>query len=328
MPAAFPAQARSTTTMSERFADLLSERLDGVGSVAGSLYDDVLALSNAVRYGAPVLFADYTTCTSIALLSRGVTTEEIARRFEQLRAYAVQVLPAEAPSICELYLSADFVDPVRLASARSDLEAAPPLSPPVQALLAALLAGDVVDGLRMIRKEHLRGMTMESIYLRIIQPSLVEIGRLWELNRLTVAREHVFSECVTRLLAELDPYLQGPVTRDKVLVAGTVPGERHQLGIRMVCDFFAMKNWFVHYLGGETPVQDLAAYAVESRADVLALSVTLVKNVDAAAFRCRVARQGARRRAPLCIIGRSLERNRCGRMCGGCRGRRGGRRDP
>jgi len=53
----------------------------------------------------------------------------------------------------------------------------------------------------------------------------------------------------------------------------------HELGIRMVADFFEMEGWDVYYLGANMPIEDVVGMVNEQKADVLAISVTLNNHV-------------------------------------------------
>ena len=59
------------------------------------------------------------------------------------------------------------------------------------------------------------------------------------------------------------------------MVGCCVSGELHEMGIRMVCDFFEMDGWDSYYLGANTPTETLTAFISEKNADLVAISVTM-----------------------------------------------------
>lgn len=63
------------------------------------------------------------------------------------------------------------------------------------------------------------------------------------------------------------------------MVATSVSGELHELGIRMVSDFFEMEGWHTYYLGANTPKQGVVDMINESNADILAISATIYYNI-------------------------------------------------
>ena len=64
------------------------------------------------------------------------------------------------------------------------------------------------------------------------------------------------------------------------LVATCATNDLHELGIRMVSDFFEMEGWDTFYLGANTPVRAIVREVVERKADVLAVSVTITTHLN------------------------------------------------
>lgn len=61
----------------------------------------------------------------------------------------------------------------------------------------------------------------------------------------------------------------------RTLVVACVSGESHEVGARMVGDFFEMAGWDAYFCGANTPTQDIVQSVVERRADVLAVATTM-----------------------------------------------------
>jgi methylmalonyl-CoA mutase cobalamin-binding domain/chain len=119
------------------------------------------------------------------------------------------------------------------------------------------------------------GLSMRDFYLDVVQPVQREIGRLWQLNRITVAEEHFCTASTQALMAQFYPQiLSAPRIGRKVVVA-CVGNELHELGIRMVADFFEMAGWDSIYLGANTPSQALVDLVCRERPHVVALGVTM-----------------------------------------------------
>lgn len=120
------------------------------------------------------------------------------------------------------------------------------------------------------------GATAGDVYLDIFQPTAYEIGRLWQLNRFTVAQEHLATAIIERQMGELHPLFRPQRQRPQVVVIGCVPEEQHRVGARMVADFFEADGWTAHYLGAATPIDSFVAMAREMQADLIGLSVQMV----------------------------------------------------
>lgn len=112
------------------------------------------------------------------------------------------------------------------------------------------------------------------LYEQVIRPALVEVGRLWWTNCITVADEHVATNTAQSAVAALYPLFKWPPRGPRVLVA-CAAGERHEFGVRMVADLLALDGWDDRFLGGDVPTVDLVRYAKSFAPKVVALSVTL-----------------------------------------------------
>src|SRR5690606_1855997 len=116
-------------------------------------------------------------------------------------------------------------------------------------------------------------------YQHIFQPSQYEVGRLWQCNKITVAHEHYCTAATQLIMSGLYSYIFSADRIGKTLVACSISGELHELGIRMVTDFFEMDGWDTYYLGASMPDRQLIEALIEHNADVLAISVTLPTHV-------------------------------------------------
>lgn len=114
------------------------------------------------------------------------------------------------------------------------------------------------------------------VYSEILMPALRHTGDEWAADRLSVAHEHYISEVTRELIRGLGPRLwveaghPGPVA-----VAGCVPGERHVLGLMMICDAMRTAGVTVHLLGEGAPAEAICDFVVECGADWVCLSCTL-----------------------------------------------------
>jgi methanogenic corrinoid protein MtbC1 len=91
--------------------------------------------------------------------------------------------------------------------------------------------------------------------------------------------------------------------RGKTLVAACVAEELHEVGIRMVADFFEMDGWDSYYIGANTPAQDLIAAVKERKADVVALSSTMAFHLPVVDYLIRSLRGDPATRHVKIIVG-------------------------
>lgn len=124
---------------------------------------------------------------------------------------------------------------------------------------------------------------IRDIYLNIFQTSQREIGRLWQTNQVTVAQEHYCTAATQQIISQLYPYIFATTRGGRKMVMACASAELHELGARMVADFFEMDGWDTYYLGANVPAGSILSEIRDSGADLLGLSVSLPDKVPLAA---------------------------------------------
>jgi MerR family transcriptional regulator, light-induced transcriptional regulator len=182
-----------------------------------------------------------------------------------------------------------------------------PLAPVAHAYLNALLSANRHTAITIINEQVKGGVTVRDIYLHIFQPVLREVGRLWQIQKISVAEEHYVTGATQMMLAQLYlPFMtenKSVKRRGKTLVAACVSEELHEVGIRMVADFFEMDGWDTYYIGANTPAPGLIAAVKERKADVVALSSTMSYHLPQVDYLIRSLRGDPDTRHAKIIIG-------------------------
>jgi MerR family transcriptional regulator, light-induced transcriptional regulator len=149
------------------------------------------------------------------------------------------------------------------------------LQPVFDAYLAALRTGDRRAAFGVARKALDSGVDVRDLYMQVFQPAMHEVGNLWESNQITVAEEHLATAITQSLMAQVYNDASPRAPHGHSLVATAIGGELHELGIRMVADFFELDGWDVYYLGVNVPQTDVISTIAHKKPHLLALSVTL-----------------------------------------------------
>ena len=120
-----------------------------------------------------------------------------------------------------------------------------------------------------------------------------EIGRLWEAARVSVAQEHLATQITQAVIATLGLALNDTTTvgRGRLAMVACSPGERHALGGQMVADFLESQGWTTLALGPDTPIDDLVGFARSQRAELVALSTALPRNLLSVTRTCGLLRR-------------------------------------
>lgn len=170
--------------------------------------------------------------------------------------------------------------------------------------LAALLSGRRRDAFAVIDTAVAKGVDITTAYIAIFQPALREIGRLWEENAISVADEHLATAITEAAMVRLfeRSFREGRPGRPTI-VAACVDTERHQVGLRMLCDLLEARGWDAHYLGASVPAAALVRMVEARRPAVVALSAALAPHVPRMRSMIADLRAACGAATPLIIVG-------------------------
>jgi methanogenic corrinoid protein MtbC1 len=244
-------------------------------------------LAAAVEAESPAMFADYVGWAKIMLASRNIPPDDLADNLAILAdvvgggilagstavAYvreaiaALPSMPDDVPSFLDDGVAREYLRHL-LAGSRRD---------------AAAIVTNALDG----------GMSARDVYRRIFEPAQHEIGRLWQLNRISVAQEHFCTAATQHIMTQLYGRIFEGERRDRRAVAMCVGGELHEIGLRIVSDLLELDGWETFYLGASVPPASAVKMCVERRAHVLLVSATLPPHLDTVAEVVRLFRGDA-----------------------------------
>lgn len=111
---------------------------------------------------------------------------------------------------------------------------------------------------------------------------MYEIGRLWQVSRVSIAQEHLATAVGESLMAQAfaGAEFAPPVKRRAIFAC--VQENHHVMGLRMVSDAFEVEGWEVQFLGADTPTRSLVEQVQRYRPDLVGLSVSLPSQISAA----------------------------------------------
>lgn len=107
----------------------------------------------------------------------------------------------------------------------------------------------------------------------LLIPLLHRIGDSWEQGNLRPVHEHMATALIRSTLGRLLERYRPPESAPRILVT-TGPDQLHEIGALLVALTAAAEDWNATYLGPDLPLEDMVAASEETRATVLALSVT------------------------------------------------------
>lgn len=168
----------------------------------------------------------------------------------------------------------------------------------------ALLAGDRRRAFGVVDRARGAGLGHREMYLDVFQPALREVGRLWQENRITVADEHLATAITQAAMGRLyDDLFTGSREPGPLLVAACADSERHEVGLRMICDLLELDGWDTVYLGASTPIESLVEMVEARRPAVVALSASISPHLVRVREAIRALRERLGERTPLIAVG-------------------------
>jgi MerR family transcriptional regulator, light-induced transcriptional regulator len=254
-------------------------------------------LAAALSASSEAIFLDYVGWAKVMLAARNVPESDLRDNL----ALIAETMPA--PEAAGLVRSAIAALPSMPADVPSFLDPRAPLWELATEYLGRLLRGDRRDAGRLVSEALDRGVTPRDIYRQVFEPVQQEIGRLWQLNRISVAQEHYCTAATQQIMTQLYGRIFESPKRERRAVAMCVGGELHEVGIRIITDLLEMDGWHTWYLGANVPPSAAVALCAEHRADVLLVSATLPPHIAATAEVVRLFRAHSALTAAKVIVG-------------------------
>ncbi|MBI9074841.1 MAG: cobalamin-dependent protein [Desulfatibacillum sp.] len=142
-----------------------------------------------------------------------------------------------------------------------------------------LLKGRRAECARIVQSLLDQQIDIKKLYEDLFQKSLYEVGRLWETNRISVAREHLVTAMTEGLLNLVYPTLFLGKKINKKVVISCAANEFHQIGGKMAADIFEIHGWDSHFLGANTPLDQLLTFIDEVKPDLVGMSLSVYFNM-------------------------------------------------
>lgn len=144
-----------------------------------------------------------------------------------------------------------------------------------------LLFVQLVDALMQYRldrcEELLRhaliAMDPSSYAQNFIMPLLQQVGQLWHEGKISIAQEHMFSNCVKRIVLSM-VHNRMPFSGYRAKLLFTTPiDEQHEFGILLSSLLAADQGCRCFYLGADLPAEEIISAQQHLKTDIVVLSL-------------------------------------------------------
>ncbi|MEC9373539.1 MAG: cobalamin-dependent protein [Planctomycetota bacterium] len=230
-------------------------------------------LADAVALDRPEVFADHVAWMKVNFTARKLPIEDIRSNLQALRDVVAEELPERASEAAVRCIDAGLR---RLATASDQAPSAIAQDAPhaelARGYLSSLLEGRRDQAERLVLDAMDRGVSAEDVLQRIIEPAQSEVGRLWQVGEITVADEHMCTAASQLIISQVFARATRSERNDRRVFITSVVGDLHDMGPRMLAQFFEIAGWDARLLGANTPTPDLIEALTRWSADALALS--------------------------------------------------------
>ncbi|SHG21196.1 Methanogenic corrinoid protein MtbC1 [Fodinibius roseus] len=240
-------------------------------------------LEQAVRVNSVILFSNYLEWARTMLKERDIPVNDLVDNMMFLKKALQKRLAEDEAAIVVEFITKGLqsFNDIQIAQ-ETFLKDGNPLVEEARIYLELLLAGNRKEAAKLIDDLVAHDTPIKDIYEYIFQNTQYEVGVLWQNNKISVAHEHYCTAATQLIMSRLYPKIFSMDKKKSKLVACSVADELHEIGIRMVADFFEMDGWDTHYLGANMPDEHLIKTLKEFNADILAISVTLPLHIGQA----------------------------------------------
>jgi methanogenic corrinoid protein MtbC1 len=262
-------------------------------------------LAAAINVDAPRIFGQQVAWARQAFLARGVPVTDLAASLKTLRA----VLERELPGVDQGRVNACFrcADEAILApetEAPSELSVTTAHGHLAAQYLLHILEGSRREAALTVTQAVKQGsVSLADAYLHVLIPVQREVGRMWHMNELSVAEEHFATATTRSVMAQLSAMAMAREPNGLTLIIAAAQGNTHDLGVRVVADFFEIAGWRVIELGADVPAADLARAAVDYSADLLAISAAMPSQISIVEDTIGAVREQLGTRCPAVLVG-------------------------
>ena len=142
-------------------------------------------------------------------------------------------------------------------------------------LLTTMINADRTGAAKLVEQALSEGIEPVQVVVDILDPAIVQLGRLWEEETMSLAQNFVASKIAEDTLLRCLPEKTADLNSKGAAVIGNIEDDFHSLGRKTVGLFLGAAGWDVHDLGNDVPAEEFLAKALEVGACVIGASAMM-----------------------------------------------------
>ncbi len=142
-------------------------------------------------------------------------------------------------------------------------------------LLTAMINADRAGAKGIIENALATGLDSVQVIESILDPAIIELGKMWEEETMSLAQNFVASKIAEDTLLRCVPDNSSDRHSKGAVVIGNIEDDFHSLGRKTVGLFLAAAGWDVYDLGNDVPAEQFLEKALEVNACVIGASAMM-----------------------------------------------------
>ncbi len=140
--------------------------------------------------------------------------------------------------------------------------------------MQAVLDGDEVAAMEVANQVIAEGINPVEIINEALTPAMTQVGDGFANEEIPLPGVLVAAEAMTKAIEIMEPHIPKEDVAKKLgtIVIGTVEGDIHDIGKRIVATMLRVYGFEVHDLGRDVPIDDFVEKAKETNADIVGSS--------------------------------------------------------
>ena len=231
-------------------------------------------LAASIQAGNPQIFSDYCGWVKVVLGKRGIAASHLEDNLEHWKAALLASAPEAAADVIIGYLDVALERLPQYPDEPAPVVASERLKPLLSQYIERILALDSAGAMELMESMATDAGSIFDLYVHILQPAQREIGRLWQVNSISVAVEHYATATAQQILHRLSRMVPPRTRRDARIIGICGEGEHHCVGLETVCSLCQLDGWDTYFVGANTPTASALELARQLQPEIIAVSMT------------------------------------------------------
>src|SRR6478752_6621369 len=231
-------------------------------------------LAASIQAGNPGIFSDYCGWVKIVLGKRGIAASHLKNNLEDWKAALLASAPEPVADVIIGYLDVALEHLPQYPEEPVPVVATERLKPLLSQYIERILALDSAGAMQLIESNATDAGSIFDLYVHILEPAQREIGRLWQVNSISVAVEHYATATAQQILHRLSRMVPPRTRRNARMIGICGEGEHHCVGLEMVCSLCQLDGWDTYFVGANTPMASAIELSRQLHPDIIAVSMT------------------------------------------------------